>query len=105
MSYLKYLCCVLGLVLFVSGCAGKPIKIESDPSGAQVYTHCDFASNLLGTTPLTSSLDMIMPDWDNDGSVSKATLLFKKSGYADLKLPVSEFSLPETINVTMTPIK
>lgn len=98
MPYLRVLLCSF---LLLAGCAGKAVTITSIPAGAQVYRHTDFARNLLGTTPLTSSVSDIMPGWEDDGSDSSITLLFKKQGYQDERLHIREFELPSEISVTL----
>lgn len=102
---MKFIFIVLSGCMLLSGCASKALMVYSIPAGAEVYRHSDYARNLLGTTPLTSSVEAMMPDWKGDGGDTGITLLFKKPGYQDLKLHVREFELSSEINVTLKPEK
>lgn len=100
MLFLRIMLCSC---LLMSGCASKAVMIYSIPAGAEVYTHTDFMRDRLGTTPLTSSVEAMMPDWKNDDGVTSITLIFKKQGYQDLKLKIREFEIPPEITVTLKP--
>ncbi|NJD37729.1 MAG: hypothetical protein FIA89_05315 [Geobacter sp.] len=101
MTRFLLMACCCGLLL--AGCAGRVISNSSIPAGAQVYRHTDFARNLLGTTPLVSSVEAMMPEWRDDSSDTSIILLFKKQGYQDKSLRVREFELPPEISVTLEP--
>ena len=86
-------------LLICSGCAvNRDIRVESEPVGAEVYA----SSKLLGTTPLITDIDARFPNraFDMQPSASR-TLIFKKDGYKDATVTVTEFSVPPVINVTL----
>ena len=87
------------LMLICSGCAvNRDIRVESDPVGADVYA----SSKLLGTTPLITDMDALFPNRAFDFHLSASrTLIFKKDGYKDATVAVTEFSVPPVINVTL----
>ncbi len=87
------------LALICSSCAvNRDIRIESEPAGAEVYA----SSKLLGTTPLMTDIDALFPNraFDMQPSASR-TLVFKKNGYKDATVSVTEFSVPPVIDVTL----
>ena len=99
MTRFLLMACCCGLLL--AGWAGRVISISSIPAGAQADRHTDFARNLLGTTPLVSSVAAMMPEWRDDAGDTTITLLFKKEGYQDKKLQIREFELPPEISVIL----
>ena len=89
------------VLVLLSGCAiNRDIRIESEPSGAEVFA----SSKSLGRTPLLTDIDALFPNRIFDGQFSASrTLVFKKPGYADATVAVTEFSIPSVITLTLTP--
>jgi hypothetical protein len=83
----------------ITGCANKIVQINSDPTGAEVLTNLE----RLGTTPLTTSKDEIMPFWRSDMVPTYAVITIRKSGFQDYKVRVSEYDMPDKINANLFP--
>jgi hypothetical protein len=84
------------------GCAiNRDVRINSKPAGAGVFA----SSKLLGTTPVITDIDALFPNRASDFQPSASrTLVFKKDGYQDATITVTEFSVPPVIEVTLTPV-
>jgi hypothetical protein len=95
----KFKVVLLLLVIVLSGCANKIVKIESNPNGAEVLSNLE----RLGTTPLTTSKDEIMPFWRSDMVPTYAVITIRKSGFQDYKVRVSEFDMPDMIDAVLFP--
>lgn len=83
--------------IMLTGCGGQIVKIYSDPSGADVYSNRDH----IGTTPLLTSKDEIMPLWSSDGVFTRAVITLRKPGYLDYKEFVDELNMPDEIRATL----
>lgn len=101
---MKLIPLILCISLLLGGCSAKTVMIYSQPAGVHVYAHNDYVRNLLGETPLATSMSDILRDWSGDGSDTSVTLIFKKSGYQVLRLKVHEFAMPSEINVKLDPL-
>ena len=85
----------------LGGCAvNRDVRVESNPSGAEVFA----SSKSLGVTPLLTDVDALFPNraFDFQPSASR-TLIFKKSGYSDATVTITEFSIPPVVAVTLVP--
>lgn len=90
---------IISCLLF--GCGGQIVNIVSAPSGADVYSNRDN----IGSTPLLTSKDEIMPWWSSDGVFSRAIITLRKPGFNDYKVFVDELTMPDLINATLVPLK
>jgi len=83
----------------IAGCGGQIVKIYSEPAGAEVFSNRDH----IGTTPLLTSKDEIMPLWSSDGTFTRAVLTLRKQGYQDYKEFVNELTMPDEIRAKLRP--
>jgi hypothetical protein len=92
--FVMLICCCT-----ITGCVNKIVQITSDPTGAEVLSNLE----RLGTTPLSTSKDEIMPFWRSDMVPTYAVLTIRKSGFQDYKVRVSEYDMPDNINANLFP--
>ncbi|NMC63967.1 MAG: hypothetical protein GYA55_12460 [SAR324 cluster bacterium] len=84
----------------VIGCS-KEVRVNSNPLGADIYSQ----GRPLGKTPLLTSKDEIMPNWNFDGIIpTRAVVTAKKAGYEDAQKAVTEFDLPDEIMFDLVPV-
>jgi len=88
------------LAFILSGCVGQIVKITSNPTDAGVYSNRD----RIGTTPLITSKDEIMPLWNYYGTFSRAVITIRKAGYEDFMLDVNELFMPGEIHADLVPL-
>lgn len=88
------------MALILCGCVGQIVKISSNPSDAAVYSNRD----RIGTTPLITSKDEIMPLWNYFGTFTRAVITVRKAGYEDYMLDVNELTMPGEIHAELFPL-
>lgn len=93
--------CIVITFLSLAGCAvNREIQVKSNPPVATVLRE----DTILGTTPFTTDINMLFPHRAYDFKPSaSAVLIFKKEGYEDGSVTLTEFSVPPVVEITLVP--
>lgn len=97
---LRMLLALMSMAVVLCGCFDQVVRVTSNPAGAVVYSNRD----CLGTTPLLTSKDEIMPLWNYHATFTRAVITIQKAGYEDYILGVNELIMPGEIHADLKPL-